>query len=446
MLVQRSFWVRRPNDFRYPVTAAPPACAFRSVSRYAGPLISWKHHSEYAIVPSANEVASGVSILKYAVVDRGMRAATVKAVFPLVVLSGIVVLLTGCSPAQDRGSVAFAAEEWAKSGNYIVSYGPVLEPFGNDSSNSYYLHAPTGDEIDHLRGSGSWTPVALPTHGGSYLYFADSIQQYGLHDGSVDLHRYDPITYFGFSPEGSMAVAIVNTSQSESFAHQAHILREDGTTSTHDLPLAPHSLAVGDKHAIIIGYTPNGTASDRRMFLLDSDGEGREIAFPDGYEVNSPDFKYPHVNYLGDGSFEILQGRVEGNRTFLTAFEVRVGDDNKLDSQQVTEHVMTLNDDFAVTRTLQGGRNGFIDNEGRVFVNKKDSEDPQLTGVIEGFSEDQFILVNSASEDPKFGLEREGKVEIRSWNSPEKPLVTLKPHIEACSDSSCGISSISEIS
>ena len=58
MLVQRSFWVRRPNDFRYPVTAAPPACAFRSVSRYAGLLISWKHHSEYAIVPSANEVAA----------------------------------------------------------------------------------------------------------------------------------------------------------------------------------------------------------------------------------------------------------------------------------------------------------------------------------------------------------------------------------------------------
>lgn len=310
----------------------------------------------------------------------------------------------------------------------------MLEPFGNNSSNSYYLHAPTGQEIDHVQGSGSWTPVALPTSGGSYLYFADSIQQHGLHNGSVEIHDYDPITYFGSSPEGSMAIAIVNSSQSAAFAHQAIILKDDGTTSTHDLPLVPHSLAVGEKHAIVIGYTPNATASDRRMFLLDAEGNGREIAFPDGYEVNSPDFKYPHVNYLGDGLFEILQGRVEGHRTFLTAFEVRV-----------TEHVMTLHEDFAVTRTLQRGENGFIDNEGRVFINRWDSADPELTGTIEGFSENQFIPVNSAGGDPKFALERGGKIEVRSWNAPEKPLTTISYHTEACRDSSCGISSVSGI-
>ena len=181
------------------------------------------------------------------------------------------------------------------------------------------------------------------------------------------------------------------------------------------------------------------------MFLLDAEGDGREIAFPDGYEVNSPDFKYPHVNYLGDGLFEILQGRVEGSRTFLTAFEVRVSGDDSLDTEQVTEHVMTLHDDFAVTRTLQRGENGFIDNEGRVFINRRDSADPELTGTIEGFSEEQFIPMNSAGFDPKFALEKGGKIEVRSWNAPEKPLTTFDYHSEACKDSSCGVSSISEI-
>lgn len=376
-----------------------------------------------------------------------MRAATmIKTVFSFMVFSGILALLAGCSPTQDGGPAASTALHWSESGNYIVSYGPVLEPFGNNSSNSYYLHAPTGQEIDHVQGSGSWTPVALPTSGGSYLYFADSIQQHGLHNGSVEIHDYDPITYFGSSPEGSMAIAIVNSSQSDAFAHQAIVLKENGTTSTHDLPLVPHSLAVDEKHAIVIGYTPNGTASDRRMFLLDAEGNGREIAFPDGYEVNSPDFKYPHVNYLGDGLFEILQGRVEGNRTFLTAFEVRVSEDDTLDTEQVTEHVMTLHEDFAVTRTLQRGENGFIDNEGRVFINRRDFADPELTGTIEGFSEEQFIPVNSAGGDPKFALEKGGKIEVRSWNAPEKPLTTISYHTEACRDSSCGISSISEIS
>ena len=375
-----------------------------------------------------------------------MRAATtIKAVFSFAVFSGIPALLAGCSPTQDAGPTASTAQDWSESGNYIVSYGPVLEPFGNNSSNSYYLHEPKGQEIAHVQGSGSWTPVALPTNGGSYLYFANSIQQHGLNNGSVEIHDYDPITYFGFSPEGSMAVAIVNSSQSDKFAHQAIVLKEDGTNSTHDLPLVPHSLAVGEKHAIVIGYTPTGTASDRRMFLLDAEGGGREIAFPDGYEVNSPDFKYPHVNYLGDGLFEILQGRVERSRTFLTAFEVRVSGDDSLNTEQVTEHVMTLHEDFAVTRTLQRGENGFIDNEGRVFINRRDSADPELTGTIEGFSEEQFIPMNSAGFDPKFALEKGGKIEVRSWNAPEKPLTTFDYHSEACKDSSCGVSSISEI-
>lgn len=373
-------------------------------------------------------------------------ATTIKTVFSSVVFSGLLVLLTGCSPAGEGGSIAPTAQDWSEPGNYIVSYGPVLQPFGSDSSNSYYLYTPSGRRIDHVKGSGSWTPVALPTSGGSYLYFADSIQQHGLHNGSVDIHDYDPITYFGSSPEGSMAIAIVNSSQSDTFAHQAIVLKEDGTTSTHDLPLVPHSLAVGEKHAIIIGYTPNGTASDRRMFLLGVEGKAREIAFPDGYEVNAPDFKYPHVNYLGAGLFEVLQGRAEGNRTFLTAFEVRVSEDNTLDTQQITEHAMTLYDDFAVTRTLQRGENGFIDNEGRVFINRRDSADPELTGTIEGFSEQQFIPVNSAGGDPKFALEKGGKIEVRSWNAPEKPLTTISYRTEACRDSSCGISSISEIS
>lgn len=368
----------------------------------------------------------------------------VTTAFQLAIITGILSLLAGCSFMGEQGSGATLSQEWAKPGNYIVSYGPVLEPFGSHSSNSYYLHAPTGEEIDQVQGSGSWTPVALPTNGGSYLYFADTIEQHGPHNGSVDITRYDPITYFGSSPEGTMAVAVVNTSQSDSFAHQALVLRGDGTTRSDDLPLVPHSLAVGETHAIIIGYTPEGTARDRRMFLLNSNGKGQEIAFPGGYEVHHPDFKYPHVNYLGDGLFEILQGRVEGNKTFLTAFEVRVSDD-KLDTERVTEHVMALDDDVAVTRTLPRGENGFIDNRGRVFVNRRNSADPELTGTIEGFSKDQFILVNSEGADPKFALERDGKVEIRSWNAPEEPLVAFDSHSEACKDSSCGISSVSEI-
>ena len=103
---------------------------------------------------------------------------------------------------------------------------------------------------------------------------------------------------------------------------------------------------------------------------------------------------------------------MEGSRTFLTAFEVRVSGDDTLDTEQVTEHVMTLHEDFAVTRTLPRGENGFIDKEGRVFINRRDSADPELTGTIEGFSEEQFIFMNSAGLDPKFALEKLSLIHI----------------------------------
>ncbi|WP_146183371.1 hypothetical protein [Corynebacterium liangguodongii] len=106
---------------------------------------------------------------------------------------------------------------------------------------------------------------------------------------------------------------------------------------------------------------------------------------------------------------------------------------------------MTLNNDFAVTRTLRRGENGFIDNVGRVFINRRDSADPELTGSIEGFSKEQFIPVDSAGGGPTFALNKGGKIEVRSWNAPEKPLTIFDYHSEACKDSSCKVASISEI-
>lgn len=373
-----------------------------------------------------------------------MRSRSRGTVMVALALSLIIapLLIFRILPDRSKG----AELGWATSGNYIVSYGPVKEPYPSTTDNTYYLYSPSGEEIGREKGPGSWSPIALPTRGGSYLYFADKIRQSGGNGSEISVPYRSPIVNFDGSPNGSFSIAILNTSQSAAFSHSVMLLKDDGEIIERDFPSIPHSLAVGDSEALIVGNPREGegNANENELYLLDTDGNLTKIPFPPGYDVET-DFKYPYANYLGDGKFEVLQGHSEGRKTHLTSFEVSVDSAKKqLDVHNIHPLTMTLSEDFAITRTLPNGENGVIDKSGNVYINRRDLSEPEQVGHIEGFSADNFIRMKTPGREPKFGLRRAGKIEVRKWNDPDAVLFSVDVERSACGSPDCDVASISE--
>ncbi|QPK79316.1 hypothetical protein G7Y31_00885 [Corynebacterium lizhenjunii] len=255
------------------------------------------------------------------------------------------------------------------------------------------------------------------------------------------------------SPEGNLAVVGIQGDGTANGVETIMLLRADGAVFKQRIPFSSHSLDLSEDHVIVMGTSPEGTPQRNRIFVMDADGGGGEVALPQDYDAAFVPMRYSTVNYMGDGVFEILQtDRVdngeEGERTEVTAFEVRVTDSRaqELETQQVRHRVMTRYEDAAVSDNLPYGESGFIDADGKVFISRRDSEKPEYMGTVADFAEEGFLRVRSKAADPKFALKREGYVEIRSWNNPERVVATLNTERFACRIEQCGIAAVTEIS
>lgn len=332
------------------------------------------------------------------------------------------------------------------SGNYIVSSGPVLDPFDTTLRNSYLVYSPDGELLDQKTGKGSTPPLALPTTQGPYLHFAEGFRQTKPAEGKLSLPRYSSPGFFGVSPEGDLSVALTNTSNDGAFNYSVALLKDDGSISEATLPFSAHSVAVGGDSTLVVGDSGESPNWVRKIVHIDVDGNTKEIQPPDGYDPHSPDFQYSHVNYIGEGLFELLQGRNTDGAIELTAFEGYVPEgSHKFAIQKVSHRTVAAPDDIAATRMLNNGESGYITTSGQVFVNKRSGQNPVRTGDIESFEQSDFVNVIPAIDDPKFALHRDGEVSIRRWKDPEHAIAELKIKRPACKNSGCGIATITEI-
>ena len=356
--------------------------------------------------------------------------------------------------AINRRALPGNAASWGQSGNFIVGYGPVREPYSSNVQNTYQVFSPEGQWLDETTQRGGYYPVAIPTRQGSYLYFADSIKQAGEHTHEVDITDFDPIEYSSNSETGTFGVAVVNASTSE-FAYDSIVFIADGGSTTTSIDMVPHSLAVGKDYALIVGYA----SSVRKLLLVDSRGRVTKIDFPKGYRLDSPSFPYPHVNYLGNDRFEVLQAeRVteleRGHTVDFVSFEIELGEhhadpDHTL---SVSHFTKTLPDDFGAGYALSHGDTGYTTKDGRIYVNKRlTKNEPTFTGRIAGFSQERlltndiFVPVNSQFGEPLFGIKDKESISIRSWFEPNKVRTVIPVSKNACFfdiDDVCDLASI----
>ncbi|WP_165241352.1 hypothetical protein [Corynebacterium lizhenjunii] len=289
------------------------------------------------------------------------------------------------------------------------------------------------------------------------LSFDRSLRHFRKDGSVVDVSQIGHQNYMQMSPEGNLAVVGIQGDGTANGVETIMLLRADGAVFKQRIPFSSHSLDLSEDHVIVMGTSPEDTLQRNRIFVMDADGGGGEVALPQDYDADFVPMRYSTVNYLGDGLFEILQtDRVDhgegGERTEVTAFEVRVTDSRAqepsahLKTQQVRQRVITWHDDAAVSDNLPYGESGFIDADGKVFISRRDSEKPEYTGTVADFVQEGFLRVRSKAADPKFALKREGYVEIRSWNNPERVVATLNTERFACRIEQCGIAAVTEIS
>lgn len=325
----------------------------------------------------------------------------------------IVMVVSAGKYAANRHSFPENTASWGQSGNYIMGYGPVREPYSSSIKNTYQVFSPDGQWLDETTQKGGYYPIAIPTRQGSYLYFADAIKQAGEHTHEVDITDYDPIEYSSNSETGTFGVAVVNASTSE-FSYDIVGLTADGRSTKFSTVMVPHSLAVGKDYALVAGHA----SSAKKLLLVNNQGQAKEINFPKGYQLDSPNFPYPYVNYLGNDRFEVLQAeRVKelerGHTVDFVSFEIELGEhhadpDHALSVSRFTK---TLPDDFGAGYALSHGDTGYTTKDGRIYVNKRlTKNEPTFTGQLAGFSKDRlltnniFIPVNSLFGDPLFGI------------------------------------------
>ena len=366
----------------------------------------------------------------------------------------IVMVVSAGKYAANRHSFPENTASWGQSGNYIMGYGPVREPYLDTIKNTYQVFSPDGKWLDETTQQGSYYPIAIPTRQGSYLYFADAIKQAGEHTHEISINAHDPIEYSSNSETGTFGVAVVNASTSE-FSYDIVGLTADGRSTRFSPAMVPHSLAVGKDYALVAGHA----SSTKKLLLVNNQGQAKEINFPKGYQLDSPNFPYPYVNYLGNDRFEVLQAeRVKelerGHTVDFVSFEIELGEhhadpDHALSVSRFTK---TLPDDFGAGYALSHGDTGYTTKDGRIYVNKRlTKNEPTFTGQLAGFSKDRlltnniFIPVNSLFGDPLFGIKDKESISIRSWFEPNKVRTVIPVSKNACffdMDDVCGLASI----
>ena len=366
----------------------------------------------------------------------------------------IVMVVSAEKYASTRRTLPENTASWGQSGNYIMGYGPVREPYSSSIKNTYQVFSPDGQWLDETTQKGGYYPIAIPTRQGSYLYFADAITQAGEHTHEVDITDYDPIEYSSNSETGTFGVAVVNASTSE-FSYDIVGLTADGRSTKFSTVMVPHSLAVGKDYALVAGHA----SSAKKLLLVNNQGQAKEINFPKGYQLDSPNFPYPYVNYLGNDRFEVLQAeRVKelerGHTVDFVSFEIELGEhhadpDHALSVSRFTK---TLPDDFGAGYALSHGDTGYTTKDGRIYVNKRlTKNEPTFTGQLAGFSKDRlltnniFIPVNSLFGDPLFGIKDKESISIRSWFEPNKVRTVIPVSKNACffdMDDVCGLALI----
>lgn len=359
--------------------------------------------------------------------------------------------------AINRRALPGNVASWGQSGNFIVGYGPVREPYSNNVQNTYQVFSPDGQWLDETTQRGGYYPVAIPTRQGSYLYFADAIRQAGEHTHEIDITDFDPIEYSSNSETGTFGVAVVNASTSE-FSYDIVGLTADGRSTRFSPAMVPHSLAVGKDYALVAGHA----SSTKKLLLVNNQGQAKEINFPKGYQLDSPNFPYPYVNYLGNDRFEVLQAeRVKelerGHTVEFISFEIKLGKhhadpDHALSVSRFTK---TLPDDFGAGYALSHGDTGYTTKDGRIYVNKRlTKNEPTFTGRIAGFSQERlltndiFVPVNSQFGEPLFGIKDKESISIRSWFEPNKVRTVIPVSKNACFfdiDDVCDLASINLI-
>ena len=366
----------------------------------------------------------------------------------------IVMVVSAEKYASTRRTLPENTASWGQSGNYIMGYGPVREPYSSSIKNTYQVFSPDGQWLDETTQKGGYYPIAIPTRQGSYLYFADAIKQAGEHTHEISINAHDPIEYSSNSETGTFGVAVVNASTSE-FSYDIVGLTADGRSTKFSTVMVPHSLAVGKDYALVAGHA----SSAKKLLLVNNQGQAKEINFPKGYQLDSPNFPYPYVNYLGNDRFEVLQAeRVKelerGHTVDFVSFEIELGEhhadpDHALSVSRFTK---TLPDDFGAGYALSHGDTGYTTKDGRIYVNKRlTKNEPTFTGQLAGFSKDRlltnniFIPVNSLFGDPLFGIKDKESISIRSWFEPNKVRTVIPVSKNACffdMDDVCGLASI----
>jgi len=366
----------------------------------------------------------------------------------------IVMVVSAEKYASTRRTLPENTASWGQSGNFIVSYGPVREPYSSSIKNTYQVFSPDGQWLDETTQKGGYYPIAIPTRQGSYLYFADAIKQAGEHTHEVDITDYDPIEYSSNSETGTFGVAVVNASTSE-FSYDIVGLTADGRSTKFSTVMVPHSLAVGKDYALVAGHA----SSAKKLLLVNNQGQAKEINFPKGYQLDSPNFPYPYVNYLGNDRFEVLQAeRVKelerGHTVDFVSFEIELGEHHADPDRtlSVSRFTKTLPDDFGAGYALSHGDTGYTTKDGRIYVNKRlTKNEPTFTGQLAGFSKDRlltnniFIPVNSQFGEPLFGIKDKESISIRSWFEPNKVRTVIPVSKNACffdMDDVCGLASI----
>ena len=366
----------------------------------------------------------------------------------------IVMVVSAEKYASTRRTLPENTASWGQSGNFIVSYGPVREPYSSSIKKTYQVFSPDGQWLDETTQKGGYYPIAIPTRQGSYLYFADAIKQAGEHTHEVDITDYDPIEYSSNSETGTFGVAVVNASTSE-FSYDIVGLTADGRSTKFSTVMVPHSLAVGKDYALVAGHA----SSAKKLLLVNNQGQAKEINFPKGYQLDSPNFPYPYVNYLGNDRFEVLQAeRVKelerGHTVDFVSFEIELGEHHADPDRtlSVSRFTKTLPDDFGAGYALSHGDTGYTTKDGRIYVNKRlTKNEPTFTGQLAGFSKDRlltnniFIPVNSQFGEPLFGIKDKESISIRSWFEPNKVRTVIPVSKNACffdMDDVCGLASI----
>lgn len=366
----------------------------------------------------------------------------------------IVMVVSAEKYASTRRTLPEHTASWGQSGNYIMGYGPVREPYSSSIKNTYQVFSPDGQWLDETTQRGGYYPVAIPTRQGSYLYFADAIRQAGEHTHEIDITDFDPIEYSSNSETGTFGVAVVNASTSE-FSYDIVGLTADRRSTRFSPAMVPHSLAVGKDYALVAGHA----SSTKKLLLVNNQGQAKEINFPKGYQLDSPNFPYPYVNYLGNDRFEVLQAeRVteleRGHTVDFVSFEIELGEhhadpDHTLSVSRFTK---TLPDDFGAGYALSHGDTGYTTKDGRIYVNKRLTKNqPTFTGRIAGFSQERlltndiFVPVNSQFGEPLFGIKDKESISIRSWFEPNKVRTVIPVSKNACFfdiDDVCDLASI----